>query len=115
MALNEIYAIGSELVFPVASTVDSGDLVSVGTVIGVALEDAFTGEDGNHYTTLKLDGVFKLVTADADIAVGANVYVDASGAVTSTSTDNKFIGHCVKSATAYVVTRLVANSDAAAV
>ena len=115
MALNEIYAIGSELVFPVASTVDSGDVVSVGTVVGVAMEDAFTGEDGNHYTTLKLDGVFKFVTANNDIAVGANVYVDSDDAVTSTATDNKFIGHCVKSGTGYVVARLVANSaDAAA-
>jgi predicted RecA/RadA family phage recombinase len=115
MALNEIYAIGSELVFPVASTVVSGDLVSVGTVVGVALEDAITGEDGNTYTTLKLDGVFKLTTADDDIAVGANVYVDVDGAVTETATDNKFIGHCVKSGTGYVVTRLVQSSAAAAV
>ena len=115
MALNEIYATGSELVFPVASTVVSGDLVSVGTVVGVALENAITGEDAATYTTLKLDGVFKLVTADASIAVGANVYVDAAGAVTSTATDNKFIGHCIKSGATYVVTRLVQSSDAAAV
>ena len=115
MALNEIYAIGSELVFPVASTVESGDLVSVGTVVGIALEDAFVGENAATYTTLKLDGVFKLVTADASIAVGANVYVDSDGAVTSTATDNKFIGHCVKSGATYVVTRLVQSSDAAAV
>jgi predicted RecA/RadA family phage recombinase len=115
MALNEIYAIGSQIVFPVASTVVSGDLVSVGTVVGIALEDAFTGEDAAFYTTLKLDGVFKLVTAEANIAVGANVYVDALGEVTSTSTDNKFLGHCIKSGTTYVVTRLVQSSDAAAV
>jgi predicted RecA/RadA family phage recombinase len=115
MALNEIYATGSQLVFPVANTVVSGDLVSVGTVVGIALEDAIAGENAAWYTTLKLDGVFKLVTADADIAVGANVYVDALGAVTSTSTDNKFLGHCIKSGATYVVTRLVQSSDAAAV
>jgi|TARA_R110000796_G_scaffold108689_4_gene219769 predicted RecA/RadA family phage recombinase len=115
MALNEIYATGSQLVFPVANTVVSGDLVSVGTVVGIALEDAIAGENAAWYTTLKLDGVFKLVTADADIAVGANVYVDVTGAVTSTSTDNKFLGHCIKSGTTYVVTRLVQSSDAAAV
>jgi predicted RecA/RadA family phage recombinase len=115
MALNEIYATGSQLVFPVANTVVSGDLVSVGTVVGIALEDAIAGENAAWYTTLKLDGVFKLVTADADIAVGANVYVDVAGAVTSTDTDNKFLGHCIKSGATYVVTRLVQSSDAAAV
>jgi predicted RecA/RadA family phage recombinase len=115
MALNEIYATGSQLVFPVASTVVSGDLVSVGTLFGIALEDAIAGENAAWYTTLKLDGVFKLVTADANIAVGANVYVDVAGAVTSTDTDNKFLGHCIKSGATYVVTRLVQSSDAAAV
>lgn len=115
MALNEIYAIASQLVFPVASTVVSGDLVSVGTVVGVALEDAITGEDGNTYTTLKLDGAFKLDTAVNNIAVGANVYVDVDGDVTNVATDNKFIGHCVKSGTGYVVVRLSQNSAAAAV
>jgi predicted RecA/RadA family phage recombinase len=115
MALNEIYKVASELVFPVDSDVVSGDLVSVGTVVGVAQQDAITGEDGNTYATLKLDGAFKFDTADDDIAVGANVYVDVDGAVTETSTDNKFIGHCIKSGTGYVVVRLSQNSAAAAV
>lgn len=115
MALNEIYKVASELVFPVASTVVSGDLVAVGTLVGVAQQDAITGEDGNTYATLKLDGAFKFDTADDDIAVGANVYIDVDDAVTETATDNKFIGHCVKSGTGYVVVRLSQNSAAAAV
>lgn len=115
MALNEIYKYANELVFPVASTVVSGDLVTVGTVIGVAQEDAVTGEDGNTYSTLKLDGAFKFVTVEDDIAVGANVYVDVDGVISTTATDSKFIGHCIKSGTDYAVVRLVQSSAAAAV
>lgn len=107
MALNEIYKVADELVFPVASTVVSGDLVQVGSVVGVAQNDAVTGEDGNTYATLKLTGAFKLATADANIAEGANVYVTAGGDVTETSTGNKFIGHAIKSGADYVVVRLV--------
>lgn len=115
MALNEIYKDGNELVFPVASTVVSGDLVAVGTLIGVAQNDAVEGEDGNFYATLKLNGVFKFVTVEDNIAVGANVYADVDGVVSTTSTDGKFVGHCIKSGTNYAVVRLVQNSAAAAV
>jgi predicted RecA/RadA family phage recombinase len=95
MALNEIYKVASELVFPVASTVVSGDLVQVGQVVGVAQQDAVTGEDGNTYATLKLDGVFKL-TSSAAFTVGANVYLTSAGVVNATASGNKFIGHAIK-------------------
>ena len=114
MALNEIYKDGNELVFPVASTVESGDLVTVGTMFGVAQNDAVLGEDGDYYATLKLNGVFKFVTTEDDIAVGANVYVSFAGVVSTTATKGKFIGHCIKSGTNYAVVRLVQNSAAAA-
>jgi len=114
MALNEIYNIASQLTFPVASSVVSGDLVSVGTVIGVALEDAITGENGNTYTTLKLDGAFKFDTAVNNIAVGANVYVTSAGVVNVTAASNKFIGHCITSGVGFVVVRLVQTSSVAA-
>lgn len=95
MALNEIYKVASELVFPVASTVVSGDLVQVGQVVGVAQQDAVLGEDGNYYVTLKLDGVFKL-TSSAAFAVGGNVYLTSAGVVNATASGNKFIGHAIK-------------------
>lgn len=98
MALNEIYTKGDELVLPVASTVNSGDLVQVGQVIGVAQKDAVLGEDGNYYTTLKLSGVFKLTTSVA-VTVGQAVYVTSAGVVNVTATSNKFIGHAIKAKT----------------
>lgn len=98
MALNEIYTKADELVFPVASTVKSGDLVQVGQVVGVAQNDAVTGEDGNTYATLKLNGVFKLTTAVA-VTVGQAVYVTSAGVVNVTASGNKFIGHAIKAKT----------------
>lgn len=109
MALNEIYKLASELVFPVASTVVSGDLVQVGELVGVAQLDAVTGEDGNTYATLKLDGVFKFDTADT-IAAGEPVYVTSAGVVTSTATGNKFIGHAHQGGTGFVTVRLVQSA-----
>lgn len=94
MSLNEIYKDGNELVLPVASTVKSGDLVQVGQIIGVAQNNAVTGEDGNTYSTLKMNGVFKLTTSVA-VTVGAAVYVTSAGVVNVTASGNKFIGHAV--------------------
>jgi predicted RecA/RadA family phage recombinase len=94
MALNEIYKDGNELVLPVASTVKSGDLVQVGQLIGVAQKDAVTGEDGNTYTTVKMNGVFKLSTLVA-VTIGQAVYATSAGVVNVTAAGNKFIGHAV--------------------
>lgn len=106
MALNEIYKDGNELVFPVASTVVSGDLVQVGAVVGVAQNDAVTGEDGDTYATLKLNGVFKFAT-EVGFDIGDAVYFDGTD-ITAVTTD-KFIGHAYKVGTGYVVVRLVAG------
>jgi predicted RecA/RadA family phage recombinase len=95
MALNEIYAVADSLVYPVASTVKSGDLVQVGQVVGIAERDAKVGENGSYYTTLKLSGVFELTTSVA-VTVGANLYVTSGGVITTTATSNKFIGHALK-------------------
>lgn len=95
MALNEIYAVADSLVYPVASTVVSGDLVQVGQIVGIAEHDAKIGEDGNYYATLKLSGVFELATSVA-VTVGAAMYVTSAGVVTTVATSNKFIGHALK-------------------
>lgn len=105
MALNEIYKVASELVFPVADTVKSGDLVVVGGIHGVAQQDAVTGEDGNTYATLKLDGVFKFTTSDAFDA-GDVAYVTGAGAVTATASGNTAIGHVHQAGTGFVTVRL---------
>ena len=101
MALNEIYKDGNELVLPVASTVNSGDLVQVGQIIGVAQNDAVLGEDGNYYATIKMNGVFKLSTLVA-VTVGQAVYVTSAGVVNVTASGNKFIGHAIKAKTTTV-------------
>ena len=101
MALNEIYKDGNELVLPVASTVNSGDLVQVGQIIGVAQNDAVTGEDGNTYATIKMNGVFKLSTLVA-VTVGQAVYVTSAGVVNVTASGNKFIGHAIQAKTTTV-------------
>jgi len=103
MSKIEIYKDANELVFPVTSAVTSGMLVQVGQVVGVAEKDAVKGEDGNYYTTLKLNGVFKLTTSVA-VTVGAAMYLAGgtsagAGTVTTTSTSNKFIGHAIKAKT----------------
>jgi len=98
MALNEIYKDGNELVLPVASTVKSGNLVQVGQIIGVAQNDAVTGQDGNTYATVKMNGVFELTTSVA-VTVGAAMYVTSAGVINVTSTSNKFIGHAVTAKT----------------
>lgn len=109
MALNEIYKVASELVFPVANTVVSGDLVVVGGIVGVAQADAVTGEDGNTYATLKLDGVFKFETED-DFAAGDAAYVTSAGAVTATASGNKLIGHVHQAGTGFATVRLVQSA-----
>jgi predicted RecA/RadA family phage recombinase len=101
MALNEIYSEADSLVFPVASTVVSGQLVQVGQVVGVAEHNAKLGEDGNYYATLKLSGVFELSTLVA-VTVGAAMYVTSGGVVTTVSTSNKAIGHAIKAKTTTV-------------
>jgi predicted RecA/RadA family phage recombinase len=94
MALNEIYKDGNELVLPVASTVNSGDLVQVGALVGLAQKDAYLGENGSYYTTLKFNGVVKVTTSVA-VTVGAAVYITSAGVINVTASGNKFIGHAV--------------------
>lgn len=110
MALNEIYKDADSLVFPVASTVESGDLVQVGELVGVAEHDARAGEDGNTYATLRLKGAFKFATADT-FAVGAPAYHD--GGVVVDDDTKKLIGHVVKQQGTDVVVRLVQSVPAA--
>ena len=116
MSTNEIYTVASELVFPVHSSVASGDLVQVGEVIGVAHADAVTGEDGNTYATLKLDGAFQFTIADGaslaagDVAYGAaNVTTGIIAEVSDTNTD-KVIGHVVKVTATDAVVRLIQSA-----
>lgn len=116
MSTNEIYTKGSELVLPVHSTVTSGDLVQVGEVVGVAQNDAVTGEDGNTYATLKMDGVFAFTEAGAStLAVGEVAYGAADGtsgiiAEVSDVNTGKVLGHVTKLGSTQVHVRLIQSA-----
>jgi predicted RecA/RadA family phage recombinase len=116
MALNEIYKYANELVFPVHTSVDSGDVVKVGDLVGVAQEDAVTGEDGNTYSTLKLDGAFKIAVKSGDtFDVGQKAYGVANSTtgivpeVQESATSAKLVGHVIKTVTGFAVVRLAQN------
>lgn len=103
MALNEIFKDADSLDYAVASTVESGDLVAVGSIIGVAEKDAEAARDGGgHYTTLRHVGVFEFTAPSAAIAAGAPVYAVpadlAAGTtdVTGTSSTNTLVGHAIR-------------------
>lgn len=115
MSENEIYTKGSELVLPVNSGVTGGTLVQVGEIVGVAQNDAVTGEDGNTYATLKMDGVFAFTEASGSaLAVGDVAYGAAAGTgiiaeVSDTNTD-KVLGHVTKLGTTQVHVRLIQSA-----
>jgi len=116
MALNEIYKYANELVFPVNTAVNSGDVVKVGDIVGVAQEDAVTGEDGNTYSTLKLDGAFKIAVKSGDtFDVGQKAYGVANSTtgivpeVQESATSAKLVGHVIKTITGFAIVRLAQN------
>ena len=119
MSVNEIYTKGSELALPVHTSVSSGDLVKVGALVGVAQNDAVTGEDGATYATLKMDGVFAFTeTAESALAVGDVAYgvANATSGIIATvddaddATDAKVIGHVTKLGTSVVHVRLIQSA-----
>lgn len=95
MAANEVYTEAESLVLPVASSVVSGQPVIIGGLYGVALKDAYQGEDGNYYTTVKFCGVFRFQLAFT-LTVGQPVYITSGGALTATATSNTLFGHAIK-------------------
>lgn len=116
MALNEIYKDANELVFPVHSSVVKGNVVKVGDIVGLAQNTAVTGEDGNTYATLKLNGAIEIAFKSGDtFAVGQKAYGVADGTtgkiaeVQESDTSAKLVGHVVKVATTTVIVRLAQN------
>ena len=116
MALNEIYKDANSLVFPVHTSVVSGNVVKVGDIVGVAENTAVTGEDGAKYATLKLTGAFEMPFKSGDtFDVGQKAFGVAnstSGIIPEaqeSSTSAKLIGHVTKVLTATVVVRLAQN------
>jgi predicted RecA/RadA family phage recombinase len=99
MALNEVYANGESLAYPVNSAGASGDFVVLDGIRGVAETDAKLGDDTLYYATLRHIGVFRGTTSDA-VSVGDAIYLASEAtygtALTTTSTDNELVGYAVK-------------------
>lgn len=73
-----------------ANTVKGGDLIIIGSVIGVAMSDG----DGTNLVTVKTEGVYSLPKAVEAITQGAKVYWDGTNKnVTATATSNTYIGY----------------------
>jgi predicted RecA/RadA family phage recombinase len=116
MALNEIYKDADSLVFPVHTSVVSGNVVKVGDIVGVAENTAVTGEDGNKYATLKLDGAFQIAIKSGEtFDVGQKAYGVANATsgiiaeVQESATSAKLVGHVIKVITGFVIVRLAQN------
>ncbi len=116
MALNEIYKDANELVFPVHTSVVKGDVVKVGDIVGVAQNTAVTGEDGNKYATLKLNGAFEIAFKSGDtFDVGQKAYGVANATtgkipeVQESATSAKLVGHVIKVTSSTAIVRLAQN------
>ncbi|ODT17489.1 MAG: hypothetical protein ABS35_25670 [Kaistia sp. SCN 65-12] len=93
---------GRAITVPAAAAVNSGAVVSVGSIIGVAANSAAIGDP----LDIELGGVWELpkVAANA-FDVGAVAYWDSeTGLITSTATDNVKLGVAVAAAAATVGT-----------
>ena len=99
MAVNEVYANGESLSYPVNSATVAGDFVVLGGIVGVAETSAVQGPDENYYATLRHIGVFTGTTSEA-VAVGDALYLASAAtrgtALTKTASGNKLVGYAIK-------------------
>lgn len=92
---------GTIIPFTAEANVKSGQVVVVGSLVGISMTDVPDGSSGQ----LAVEGVFDVPAATAEITVGAPVYWDAdgnpvggtagSGAATATDTANTLMGHAI--------------------
>jgi predicted RecA/RadA family phage recombinase len=92
---------GNVMSFVAGANYEAGDVVVVGSIVGVALADVDSGDTG----TMAVAGERTVLAATAAINLGAAVYWDAdgdpvggtagTGAATATSAGNILMGHAV--------------------
>jgi predicted RecA/RadA family phage recombinase len=87
---------GENITVTSATAASSGEIVKIGSMIGIAAGDAAIGDDLDLVTT----GVFELPKVSTDaLAVGDTVYFkSADDAVTSTASGNTKMGVAVTAA-----------------
>jgi predicted RecA/RadA family phage recombinase len=96
MTMKNFVQPGVSLTLPAPADVVSGDVVIVGSLIGIASETVLSGAD----LDIETEGVFTLPKVSAlAIAIGDLVYWDAGAKlVTKTSSGNKLLGAAVTAA-----------------
>ena len=84
---------GAVVDYTATGTIANGDVIPLTGRVGVALDDAVSGD----VISLELEGVFEVTAKTADaINFGAVVYFDATNReLTTTSTDNTLAGFAV--------------------
>lgn len=81
---------GEVLDYTASAAVNNGEVVSLGTRIGVAGEDIAAGETGH----LHVVGVFEMEKAAGAVTMGAALYYDATAKnITTTATSNTPAGY----------------------
>jgi|GEM_PF-3483255 len=98
MAKNYVQ-VGDNLTVPVASTVNSGDVVQVGDIVGIAQTDAKTNDGVNYYTTIATKGVWEIAGVTGKTAgqivsvipVGKESAVDIGFAIEASGTASTYV------------------------
>lgn len=87
---------GNEIEFIAGSAVKSGDLITAGSLVGVAAADYATNETG----VMEVTGVHKLLKVTNQVwTQGQPVYrVPATNTVSNVSTSNVFMGYAAQAA-----------------
>ncbi len=81
---------GEVLDYTASAAVNNGEVVSLGTRIGVAGEDIAAGETGH----LHVVGIFEMEKAAGAVTMGAALYYDATAKkITTTATSNTPAGY----------------------
>ncbi|ACY35910.1 hypothetical protein CMP1-14 [Clavibacter phage CMP1] len=71
----------------------TGAFVVVGSIRGLAIQDARVGENGKSYVTVDTAAYIRIDGVAEAFAVGAPVYVKTDGSFTGTATGNTAVGY----------------------
>lgn len=88
--------VGENLTLPVNNDVKSGELVQVGSVIGIALTDAKTDNGTDYYTTIATKGVWNLTLKAATEAGEATKAGDVVSATPKGGTKEVPVGFALE-------------------
>lgn len=105
MAMNHAFVFDNTYPVPVPDTVEGGDLVKVGTLIGVAQFDPRQGDIAGApglKSTVYLNGIHRFTGPTGAVTVGQKIYALTAGLAAGTqtvqtaSTDATYIGVAVE-------------------